>query len=113
MCIRDRSQDKATAAEFYAKAADQGDQDAMFKLGCWHRDGEAGFVPDIKKAREYLQRAREAGHNLAAAELEKLEVGEAAEQEKTVRQQAPQPPQPQPPQKKRSLLHRLFGRGEK
>ena len=67
---------RATAA--YAKAlaanqaaAEKGDAYGLLRMGERYRDGE-GVAKDLVKARDYLQRAAQAGSPTAAEELKKL-----------------------------------------
>ena len=39
------------------KRAEGGDVEAMYDLGCWHRDGEKGLAKDFKKAFEWWKKA--------------------------------------------------------
>ena len=53
-------QDYAKAAEWYQKAAQMGNGDAMNNLGCLYASGQ-GVAADAFKAREWYRKAAEAG----------------------------------------------------
>ena len=57
------------AVRWFAKAAEQGNVEAMYLLGECYRDG-SGVDEDQKKAVEWFTKAAERGHEEAAAELE-------------------------------------------
>lgn len=47
--------------EWFQKAAEQGDPDAQFNLGCCYDKGH-GCEQDLNKAKEWFQKAAEQGH---------------------------------------------------
>ena len=53
-------QDKAQAAVWFRKAAEQGDADAQYRLGCMYADGD-GLPQDTAQAQEWLHKAAEQG----------------------------------------------------
>lgn len=59
-----KEQDFAKALEWYAKAAEQGDADAQFHLGCSYFNGY-GLTIDKQLAKRWLQLAAEQGHESA------------------------------------------------
>lgn len=62
------------AVKWFAKAAKQGDVEAMYRLGeCY--EGTLGVRHNVRKARLWLRRAAERGHEDAVAELRCLENG--------------------------------------
>jgi uncharacterized protein len=56
------------ARQWYQKAADAGNTDAMYNLGLLYRDGH-GVAQDYGKAREWLQKAIDAGNANAMTNL--------------------------------------------
>lgn len=55
---------KATAAEWYRKAADQGDSDAQYKLGVFYENGY-GVTQDKEQAMQWYKKAAEQGNESA------------------------------------------------
>jgi len=70
--------DYAKAAEWFSKAAEQGDAAAQYKLGGLYEEGR-GVPQDKTKAAEWFRKAAEQGNKEAMDFLAKLE----AEEEKT------------------------------
>jgi uncharacterized protein YdaT len=62
------SQDYAKARDWYEKAADGGNPDAMFKLGVIYQNGQ-GVALDYAKAREWYEKAADGGNADAMANL--------------------------------------------
>jgi TPR repeat protein len=62
------SQDYAKARDWYEKAADGGNPDAMFKLGVIYQNGQ-GVALDYAKAREWYEKAADSGNADAMANL--------------------------------------------
>jgi uncharacterized protein YdaT len=62
------SQDYAKARDWYEKAADGGNPDAMFKLGVIYQNGQ-GVALDYAKAREWYEKAADRGNADAMANL--------------------------------------------
>ena len=54
------AQDYAKAREWYEKAADKGDADAMADLGVLYANGQ-GVAQDYAKAREWYEKAADKG----------------------------------------------------
>ena len=67
----------ARRAEWYEKAADNGDATAIYALGTFYENGY-GVAQDPAKARELYQKAADMGDADAIAALEKLPSREAA-----------------------------------
>lgn len=59
------------AAEWYLKAAEQGDVDAQFNMGVYFRNG-TGVAQDLHKAAQWFQKAAEQGDAEALDALQKL-----------------------------------------
>lgn len=55
--------DLKQAAEWYRKAAEQGDETAQYFLGCCYRYGD-GVQKDLKQAEEWLRRSAEQRRNV-------------------------------------------------
>lgn len=62
---------KAKALASNQAAADKGDAYGLMRMGERYRDGE-GVEKDLAKAKEYFQKAANAGSETAAKELSKL-----------------------------------------
>jgi TPR repeat protein len=71
------AQDYAKAREWYEKAADKGNAEAMNNLGWLYRNGH-GVTQDYAKAREWYEKAADTGDAEAMAALEHLSINEAA-----------------------------------
>jgi len=65
------AQDYAQAREWYQKAADAGNADAMNNLGWLYANGH-GVAQDYAQAREWYQKAADAGNRDAKQALERL-----------------------------------------
>ena len=63
--------DQKKAAEWYLKAAEQGDSDAQYNLGAMYYDGK-GVKKDRKKAAQWLSKAAAQGDEDAIELLKKL-----------------------------------------
>ena len=63
------TQDYKKAFEFYQRAADNGDADAMFNVGNCYYFGR-GVTQDYNKAIEFYQRAADKGHVGAMKQLD-------------------------------------------
>ena len=61
----------AKAAEWYTKAAEQGNSDAQHNLAVCYENGE-GVEMDEEEAVEWYQKAAEQGHSDAQTNLDKL-----------------------------------------
>ena len=64
-----KSEMNREAVKWFARAAEQGNVEAMYLLGECYRDG-SGLEEDQKKAAEWFAKAAERGHEEATAELE-------------------------------------------
>ncbi len=64
-----KSEMNREAVKWFARAAEQGNVEAMYLLGECYRDG-SGVEEDQKKAVEWFAKAAERGHEEATAELE-------------------------------------------
>ena len=67
-------QDYAKAREWYEKAADKGDADAMSNLGLLYGNGQ-GVAQDYAKAREWYEKAADKGDASAMFSLGLLSPG--------------------------------------
>ena len=65
-------QDLSIAMEYYNKAAEQGNQDALFYLGCCFAKGR-GVKQSYQKAIEYYQKAAQNGNSEAKTKLKKIQ----------------------------------------
>jgi hypothetical protein len=59
------------AVEWYRKAADLGDEEAMFRVGSMYENGE-GVEKDIQKAKELYSMSAEKGYEEAKKVFERL-----------------------------------------
>lgn len=66
--ILDRAEYNEEAAQYFRRAAEQGDADGQYGLGILHASGE-GVARDPGAAREWLERAGTQGHALAVVAL--------------------------------------------
>jgi TPR repeat protein len=71
------AQDYAKAREWYEKASNKGDANAMTDLGALYANGH-GVAQDYAKAREWYEKAADKGDANAKAQLERLPISEAA-----------------------------------
>ena len=65
------AKDDAKAAEWYRKAAEQGNAFAQYKLGDMYDKGE-GVAKDAAKAKEWWQKAADQGNDAAQESLKLL-----------------------------------------
>ena len=65
---------KATAAEWYRKAADQGDADAQYKLGVFYENGY-GVIKDEAQAMQWYKKAAEQGNESAKNAIDRMQGG--------------------------------------
>ena len=66
------TQSKATAAEWYRKAADQGDADAQYKLGLFYENGY-GVTQDKEQAMQWYKKAAEQGNESAKSAIDRMQ----------------------------------------
>lgn len=66
--ILDKSEYNEEAAQYFRRAADQGDADGQYGLGTLYAAGE-GVQRDLATARQWFERAASQGHALAVAAL--------------------------------------------
>ena len=68
------TQSKSTAAEWYRKAADQGDADAQYKLGVFYENGY-GVTQDKEQAMQWYKKAAEQGNESAKNAIDRMQGG--------------------------------------
>jgi TPR repeat protein len=66
------AQDEVQAAEWYRKAAEQGNAMAQYQLGMMYALGQ-GMRKNDEESRQWLQKAAEQGYGQAVEQLEKLD----------------------------------------
>ena len=57
-----REKDNAEALKYMTKAAEAGDEEALFQLGKWYSSNSTIVEKDIRKSIEYLKKASDKGH---------------------------------------------------
>lgn len=63
---------RATAAEWYRKAADQGDADAQYKLGVFYENGY-GVIKDEAQAMQWYKKAADQGNEKAKSAIDRMQ----------------------------------------
>lgn len=66
------TKDLTKAAEWYRKAAEQGDADAQYKLGLFYENGY-GVTQDKEQAMQWYKKAAEQGNENAKKALDKMQ----------------------------------------
>ena len=68
-CVCVVRQDLKKSVEYWKKAAELGDAQGQFNLGCCYKDGYGELEKDVEKARLWLEKAAAQGHDGAKEQL--------------------------------------------